>query len=43
VVAEQLTEVLQLDQAEREELFAAAVDDAGRGYWKRQRGEQHPG
>lgn len=36
VVAEKLAGVLELDQAEREELFAAAVDDAGRSYWKRQ-------
>lgn len=39
VVAEKLACLLELDQPEREELFAAAVDDAGRSYWKRQRGE----
>ncbi|MEY9842473.1 hypothetical protein [Streptacidiphilus sp. EB103A] len=33
---------LRGDDAEREELLAAAVVDAGRGYWKRQRAEQHP-
>jgi transcriptional regulator with XRE-family HTH domain len=36
-VAEILAEVLQLDQAERGQLFAVAVDDAGRGYWRGRR------
>lgn len=36
VIAEKLAEVLHLDDVEREQLFAVAVDDAGRGYWQRQ-------
>lgn len=37
VVAEALATLFGLDEAERAVLFAAAVDDAGRGYWRSRR------
>jgi len=36
VIAEGLAELLHLDDNERAMLLAAAVDDAGRGYWRGQ-------
>jgi hypothetical protein len=42
-MADVLVELLDLTDDEQEQLYAAAVDDAGRGHWKRQRAAAHPG
>lgn len=39
-MAKVLVELLGLTAEEQEQLYSAAVDDAGRGYWKRQHNQQ---
>lgn len=39
-VAQILIDLLRLEPTEAEQLLAVSVDDAGRGYWKRQREQQ---
>jgi len=42
-VVDVLITLFDLDDTEREMLLATSVDDAGRGYWRRQRAMVPPG